>query len=188
MSRLTVDTLQGNAATGNKITVPAGHTLIAPGAVLQVVNSTYRDSITYSNTSLNTWPLSVSITPKLATSKMFIMFDGWIQPNSEMYAQVYLYKNGSNLSSVSNIGTTGSSQGALAGGVVGLSIGSNNQVNQGRNISFNVMDTAGTTNTITYDIRCQAGNATYCSYSLGKNTSAWSQAGVLNLTIMEIAQ
>ena len=184
MSVLKVDQLQSR--TGTNITSP--NKIVYPGGVLQVINSTYRDTVTYANTSLNTWPLSVTITPQYSTSKMFIMFDGWVQPNSEMYAQVYLYKNGSNLSSVSNINVTGSSQGALPGGVVGLSIGSNNQVNQGRNISFNVMDIAGTTGSITYDLRCQAGNATYCSYSLCKNTSAWSQSGVLNLTVMEIAQ
>lgn len=184
MSVLKLDQLQSR--TGGNIISP--NKIVYPGAILQVINSSYRDTITYSNTSLNTWPLAVTITPQYATSKMLIMFDGWIQPNSELYAQVYLYKNGSNLSSVSNIGTTGSSQGSFAGGVVGLSIGSNNQVNQGRNISFNVMDTAGTISAITYDLRCQAGSSSYCSYSLCKNTSAWSQAGVMNLTIMEIAQ
>lgn len=184
MSVLKLDQIQSR--TGGNITSP--NKIAYPGGVLQVVNSTYRDSITYANTSLNTWPLSVTIAPQYATSKLFIMFDGWVQPNAELYAQVYLYKNGSNLTSVSNVNNTGANQGNFAGGVVGLSIGSNNQLNQGRNISFNVMDTAGTTAAITYDLRCQAGNATYCSYSLGKNTSGWSQAGVLNLTIMEIAQ
>jgi hypothetical protein len=179
LTKITTNVIKDAAVTRPKV----GY----PGAVLQVVNSTYRDAITYTSTTLNTWPLSVTVTPLFSNSKIFIMFDGWVQPLGELYAQVYLYKNGSNLSSVSNVGTTGSSQGSFAGGVVGLSIGSNNQINQGRNISFNVMDTAGTTSAITYDIRCQAGNGTYSSYSLGRNNSAWSQAGVLNLTVMEIA-
>lgn len=71
MSRLVVDRLQGNAATGNKITVPAGHNLIAPGHVLQCVSNIYN---TQTSTTAGTFTdiFSVTITPKANNSKFAI--------------------------------------------------------------------------------------------------------------------
>jgi hypothetical protein len=73
MSRLVVDRLQGNAATGNKITVPTGHSLIAPGHTLQVVQSFKSDIWSSTTTSwIDISGLSVTITPKSPTSKFLV--------------------------------------------------------------------------------------------------------------------
>lgn len=78
-SRLIVDQLEGKAASGNVVTVPTGHTLYSPGAVIQVVhvtNSVQRssgsDSIT--NDSWQFTGTTATITPKFATSKILITF------------------------------------------------------------------------------------------------------------------
>lgn len=79
-SELTVQTLRGptSGANADTVLIPSGQTLHAPGHVLQVVHETGADSdVTGSS---NTWfngPLSVSITPKLNTSKILFI---WSQP------------------------------------------------------------------------------------------------------------
>ena len=67
MSTLSVDTIQGQT-TASKVKLPAG-------SVLQVLSTTKTD--TFSTTSvgpIDITGLSVAITPKYATSKIFITF------------------------------------------------------------------------------------------------------------------
>lgn len=71
MSRLVVDVLQGNAATGNKITVPSGHTLIASGHVLQVQQYTLRN-YTVSTSSSEAKFMETSIVTKAANSRVLV--------------------------------------------------------------------------------------------------------------------
>lgn len=84
MSRLVVDQLQGNAATGNKITIPAAHQLIAPntymtGHVLQVVQFSTTTQTSTSSTSFVATPLTATITPKSTASKILITTNMSIQ-------------------------------------------------------------------------------------------------------------
>ena len=71
MSRLVVDQLQGNAATGNKITVPTGHSLIAPGHVLQCVSNIYNTQLSMQSSTYSDI-FSVTVTPKASNSKFAI--------------------------------------------------------------------------------------------------------------------
>ena len=75
MSELTVGELKGLAVNNNTITVPSGHTLYAPGSIIQVVNvdNVARTSQGFSlNTILDISGLVATITPKRNTSKIII--------------------------------------------------------------------------------------------------------------------
>lgn len=161
---------------------------VAYNTPIQIVSSTYKDSAAYNVTTIQTWPISATITPRFSSSKIFVMFEGWCQPASELYGQVYLYRNGSRVTDLSNNGTAGSNLSNIAGGVCGLSMGSNNQNNQGRFIGFSGYDNPASTSALTYDIRCHTPSSTYMSYYIGRNTSGWTQAGILTLTLIEVAQ
>ena len=77
MSELSVGELRGLTANSNVITVPAGHTLYAPGHVVQVVSAAKTD--TFAGTPGAVWMdvsgLSVTITPRFANSIFLVMAD-----------------------------------------------------------------------------------------------------------------
>jgi hypothetical protein len=77
MSELSVGQLKGLTVNNNVITVPAGHTLYAPGSVVQVVSAAKTD--TFTGTPGAVWMdvsgLSVTITPRFANSRFLIMAD-----------------------------------------------------------------------------------------------------------------
>lgn len=77
MSTLHVENLKGlsSGSNANKIIVPSGQTLVpSAGQVIQRVHTTWNDET--SNTSNSAWVdvagSSISVTPKLATSRLFI--------------------------------------------------------------------------------------------------------------------
>jgi len=75
MSELSVGQLRGLTVNNNVITVPSGHTLYAPGSVIQVVNvdNVLRTSQGFSgNVILNISNMVATITPKSASSKIVI--------------------------------------------------------------------------------------------------------------------
>ena len=79
-SRIIVDQLEGKPGSGNIVTVPTGHTLYAPGCVIQVVHETINDeknNTTHGITN-GTWQftgVTATITPKVATSKILIQYN-----------------------------------------------------------------------------------------------------------------
>lgn len=75
MSELTVGQLRGLPINNNTVTVPAGHTLYAPGHVIQVVNVDYLGRAAQSfpqNTTVNIVGLEAKITPRSSNSKIII--------------------------------------------------------------------------------------------------------------------
>jgi hypothetical protein len=73
MSELVLGQLKGLLVNDNVINVPSGHTLYAPGHVLQAVSSTYSTGANTTSSSFVTTGLSASITPKSASSKILVM-------------------------------------------------------------------------------------------------------------------
>ena len=68
MSTLSVDTIQGQTTAAN-VKLPAG-------CILQTVSTTKTDTFTSSSSSLvDITGMSVTITPKYATSKVLVMFN-----------------------------------------------------------------------------------------------------------------
>jgi hypothetical protein len=79
-SRIIVDQLEGKPGSGNIVTVPTGHTLYAPGAVIQVVHETINTQKTNASDGLtdSVWQftgVTASITPKFDTSKILIQYN-----------------------------------------------------------------------------------------------------------------
>jgi hypothetical protein len=75
MSELSVGQLKGLTVNSNIIDVPSGHTLYAPGHVIQVVNVDYNGRVSQGFSGLtimNITGLEAKITPKKANSKIVI--------------------------------------------------------------------------------------------------------------------
>ena len=79
MSTISADQIKGRSITGNKITVPSGHVLHAPGHVVQCQNVYVTDRTTQSiaqnqtaSSATNIAGMTLNVTPKFANSKMII--------------------------------------------------------------------------------------------------------------------
>jgi len=74
MSELSVGQLKGLLANNNVITVPSGHTLYAPGSVVQVIQTVLsaRQTLASPTVFTNITGLMANITPKFANSKIMV--------------------------------------------------------------------------------------------------------------------
>ena len=89
MSTLTVQNIQGSASSSNTINVASGHVLHAPGHVIQTIDSGAKTTIVtvQSTTFTDTSMTNVAITPKFATSKIYVTVTQTIQVwNDSAYA------------------------------------------------------------------------------------------------------
>ena len=83
MSEINLGQIKGLTVNNNVVTVPSGHTLYAPGHVIQTVQNVYSTSFSTNSTSLVDTGLSASITPKFTTSKILVLVN---QPGFFYYA------------------------------------------------------------------------------------------------------
>jgi len=145
------------------ITFPNSTIQASAGSVLQVVNATYGTQTSTTSTSYVATGLTLSITPKFATSKILITGMINIQGASNNDSYWTIYKNGSNLS------TSASGFGIVeAGTQVVLST---------QGISY--LDNPATTSATTYAIYCKVGSG---------STQFWCINGQpATLTALEIA-
>jgi hypothetical protein len=113
-SELTVQTIKGPTSGGNanKILVPSGHTLTAPGHVIQNVSAS--DSTagnTSSASAVQAWS-GTSITPKFSNSLIKVQCQFYATHRDYYDGYIQLYKNGSAMSGkrivIRNAGHTGS--------------------------------------------------------------------------------
>lgn len=154
MSRLVVDRLQGNAATGNKITVPSGHDLIAPGHTLQVVQKhltgRYSQGLTSSVTNDIT-DFSATITPKSASSKILIFarwFGEWSAADA-VYNSVWgIKRSGIRIGEQPDPGATVCT--GITGNARSYESADANSTPETMNLFY--MDSPSTTSTITYNV------------------------------------
>ena len=72
VSTLKTNTIQ--AATGTSVSVASGTVLTQPGSVIQTLNATTATGITTTSGTLADVGLSVTITPKFATSKIMVFY------------------------------------------------------------------------------------------------------------------
>ena len=83
MSTLTVQNIQGSASSSNTISVASGHkisgaagSIVAPGAVIQFQHVNFTNNITVSSSTFtDITGGTLTITPKFASSKIFITID-----------------------------------------------------------------------------------------------------------------
>ena len=101
-SELYVETLKGltSGANANKVIIPSGQTLYAPGHVIQVVGA--NDIMTATNTnstSFTATTLAATITPTSTSSKILVAatFSATQDGGSNEQAQVTIYRGTTNL-------------------------------------------------------------------------------------------
>jgi hypothetical protein len=71
------------------------------GSILQVVQGTSTTAVSTTSTSYVTTGLTVSITPKFSTSKIFVSFTGMIHTTTGAQIAATIYRNSTDLSSSS---------------------------------------------------------------------------------------
>jgi hypothetical protein len=183
MSELSIGQLRGLTVNSNTVTVPAGHTLYAPGHVIQVVSTTKTDTFSLASTTFTAIPnFSITITPKSTSSKILVM----VSINS-----------GSNQNEVTLIQRLMRDTTPIG---VGDAAGSRTQGNTLRVASststlsvlssYQFLDSPSTTSAITYSVQVRGENA-YTFYvnrtEIDNNNAQYARASS-TITCMEIAQ
>lgn len=187
MSELALGQIKGLSVNANKVTVPSGHTLYAPGHVVQVVQTNKRD--TFTTTTATTWTditgFSATITPKFATSKILVIADFMANTGGPILGQFRAVRDSTPIGGGDN---SGSNRQSGFGGVIYGGIDSYYQYNAWQQ-SFNYLDSPATTSAITYKIQGFLGAAGTLYIGRSPNWgnagdySAWSS----NITLLEIA-
>ena len=106
MSELSVGQLKGLTANNNVISVPSGHTLYAPGSVVQVQTVRSDARVTFasnaSGSATGITQLNLTITPKFANSRLIIqwMINADVNENNIFV----IHKNGSLITTAGEAG------------------------------------------------------------------------------------
>jgi len=165
-SELTVQTIKGPTSGGNanKILVPSGQTLYAPGHVVQVLSMRTDNSRSTTSTSLVDTDMTLTITPKSTSSKIMVI--------ANMYE---VFKQGANTSCMLAINR--------AGTIIGDHQGSTQDYtddNGYENIHIVYVDEPSTTSATVYKMQYKSSNGNTV-YINGDNTQN-------HFILMEIAQ
>jgi hypothetical protein len=192
MSRLVVDTLQGTTSGGNRVSVPAGHTLYAPGHVIQVVHNsiTVPTSVSIPSayaTHTNIPDFFATITPKSVSSKIYVMvrWFGEFSPNNASWNTMFgVKRNGTAVGlNPSNAGTGGQGISMAA-----LSYNLNDNDSTPEMMYFDYYDTPSSVSALTYQVYASAVTASTLFTNRTVNTVAGGyEYGRSNITLMEIA-
>ena len=166
---LTVQNIEGpsSGANANKVIIPSGQTLYAPGHVVQVVRANFTTNNVTSSSSYVATDIEASITPTSASSLILVnVCTGIDTNNTTRAAYLTLYRDN----------TTNLKQGSSDWIVFGVS-------NSGRiqipgNLQY--MDSPATTSSVTYTLYHRSGG----SYQTEVPGTFQTQ----QITLMEIAQ
>ena len=156
MSTLSVTTLRGLATspTPTKIEVASGHSLHAPGHVIQMQSTTTTSSLSTTATSLAASTHIVSITPKFANSKLLITLTGGEQTYSGsgvITGITHLYRQ-----------LTGGSYADISGQLCEQAMGGSDSSDYGHSHSSEWIDTThNTTSAINYQTYIKTNSGTY---------------------------
>ena len=186
MSELTVGQLRGLPVNNNIVTVPSGHTLYAPGHVIQVVQTTKTDTFTTTSGFTPVTGLSATITPKFSTSKILVL------------GQVTFGLSGSGLDFGGFRlygGTTDLYIGAAAGNRAravfgGYSIVDNGLIVLSGSINYLASPNSTAPQTIGVEVARLTGGTVFINRSAGDGDANDSNRvrGASSITLMEIAQ
>lgn len=155
MSTLAVNTLQ--AQTGSTVAIASGQTLHAPGHVIQTVYAQYAG---FTTTATSSWVeyLSLTITPKLATSKILIQTITCYGGVDNSYAAAKCGRTISGGSEVAmRLGDGVDPETRFTDASFGIQTnGSANDVYKMWHTPFNFLDSPSTTSAITYKLYAKA--------------------------------
>ena len=192
-SELTVQTIKGPTSGGNanKILVPSGHTLYAPGHVIQVAFGEYHTASTAAFNNATFAPMTTAqatITPKFSSSKILVHCNGTASGVGTSMEYSWHLKRGSSWIGGNSAGKSGNTHASGSTGT-GTTTGNENVAT----LSFHYLDSPATTNATTYILGFQGGEtATY--YINRGTTSGWAgnynfyNTGGCTIILMEIAQ
>lgn len=182
-SELQVTTLRGvpTGANANQIVVPAGQTLHAPGHVIQAIDSGAKNTLVtvQSTTFTNTDMINVAITPKFATSKIYVVVTQNIQIwNNSNYAtgRWRILRNiaGGSYSAVMEDNSPSN------GNIFTYDYGGSG-INVYSPVTYQFLDSPNTTNQVVYKTQIAQG-------SNGGNRIVSDGANPGRMTLLEIAQ
>ena len=168
-STLSLTNLQGltSGNDANTVKVPSGHTLHAPGHVIQTVSAVFTDLQTYTNsTTLVNTTLTGTITPKFSTSKILVTISTQGHTSSSGDYGLYGLKRGTtNLESGRSFATQ--------------------KNDDWETISFSYLDSPATTSATTYTLTMKSyAGSNYVYHGWGTSTGG----SVQNMILQEIAQ
>lgn len=193
MSELSVGQLKGLLVNNNVITVPSGHTLYAPGSVIQVINvdNVARTSQGFSaSTILDISGMQATITPKSASSKIIIQarwFGEFSNVNNQYNSMFGISRNGIQIGRQPDPGAT------LINGITAPTI-SYDQPDSNSTPETAILfiaDLPNTTSAITYRMTLIADTAAtlFTNRMVGwANQTNGYELGSSSMMLMEIAQ
>ena len=209
-SELQVTTLRGNptGANANKILVPSGQTLAAPGHVIQIQSYTLQGSVTFTNhSSTVNSGLEVAITPKFSNSKIYVTMNlgSFCSLTIGTWCAGRLYRNGSPISGALATTGTNTNYGNLDGynymhaSVAGTykpteSSAGIQQLNHSvKPASFSYLDAPNSTSTQTYALYVYVRKNTSTTGAINRTpdnaiTSDHAVQALSTITVQEIAQ
>jgi hypothetical protein len=176
---LSVQKIQGlaSSATPTVVEVSTGHTLHAPGHVIQVQQGLYTSYTSFTNTSMAASDLTVNITPKFASSKILLVASCQMgYPTQNAGVTMTFLRGSTNLASTTRPGFAH----------IGDSTGGNQRTYQMLLITMNFLDSPNTTSQITYSVGFQLDTGTGY-FNRNRNGDAGSR-GTSVITAQEIAQ
>jgi hypothetical protein len=198
-SELTVQTLRGptSGANADTVLIPSGQTLHAPGHVIQVVQGVESGAPSYSvgSSSLSSAILSVSITPKLSTSK--ILISGQITGSSDSNAHAFWIAIHRGSTDVGH-GQTDGNRKIVHSGIAQMLYngsggnGAGNGTEALGNGSIHFLDSPNTTSEITYNIKLAHNSGGAQTWHMNRTDADGNTAdrprAMSGITLMEIAQ
>lgn len=139
------------AATGTQVSMANGHTLHAPGHVIQVIQTVLTGTSTISGTTFVDVPdYSVIITPKLSSSKIMVEVCLHVGEGQDAFPIFKMYRSGTELQSAT----------AISPGQSGM-FGKTTTGADARDqyllepVNFKYLDSPNTTSAITYTLKCR---------------------------------
>jgi hypothetical protein len=189
MSQLSVGQLRGLTVNNNVISVPSGHTLTYPSAIIQVVQTVKTDATAMSPGGIwgNIPGMSATITPKFSTSKIFVMVDVKVAGTQDVaVCRTRLTRDGNAI----YVGDAASNRprGMSQFYINSAGAGSLHMAQQGGNF----LDSPATISPVTYQVQIGGDGTTntfYINRTQGDRDNASMDArGASSITLMEIAQ
>jgi len=187
-SEIIVNTIKAptTGANANKVIIPSGVTLAAPGHIIQTVSNTYTARFSTTSTSyVEVTGLTTSITPASTSSKILVQINTTYSINGHGGLQVYRSQGGTNtLLSVGDANGNQSREVAhnyLASGTT--SYGSDSA-------AITILDTPATTSAVSYKLFAGVPySATYTltvNYQFSEANTSYAAGTISTMTLMEI--